>query len=173
MKIAPLLVCTCALAALAACETRVGNDAAPVAENATAADRAEEGRLTVEAPGFNMSINIPESVRADARAEEDSGLLYPGSVLAGMHVQGRPDGASGSRGGEVEMRFTTPEAPERVAAGYRDPARAQDFTVQSAHREGNAFVISGAGRQDNDRFTVRIAPGPGGTEGQLLLSDPS
>ena len=163
-----------ALASLGACEARFGNDAAPVAENASAAGRAEEGRLTVEAPGFNMSIDIPESVRGDARADEDSGPLYPGATLAGLHVQGRPDGADGSRGGEVEMRFTTSDPPERVAAWYRDPARAPDFTVQSAGREGNGFVVSGTGRQDHERFTVRIAPrSGGGSEGRLVLSDPS
>jgi hypothetical protein len=163
-----------ALALLVACEARIGNDAAPVAENASAAGRAEDGRVTVEAPGFNLSIDIPESVRADARADEDSGPLYPGATLAGMHVQGRPDGPNGSRGGEVEMRFTTSDPAERVVAWYRDPARAPDFTVQSAGREGNAFVIAGTGRQDNERFTVRITPGAGGgSEGRLVLSDPS
>ena len=163
-----------ALALLGACEARFGNDAAPVAENATAAGRAEDGRLTVEAPGFNMSIDIPDSVRADARADTDSGPLYPGATLSGMHVQGRPDGPDGSRGGEVEMRFTTPDAPERVVAWYRDPARAPDFTVQSAGREGNGFVIAGTGREDNERFTVHVAPrAGGGTEARLVLSDPS
>jgi hypothetical protein len=165
----------CALAAaalLGACEARFGNDAGPVAENATAAGRAEEGRVTVEAPGFNMSIDIPESVQADAQIDDDSGLVYPGSTLAGLHVQGRPEGAGGQGDGEVEMRFTSPDAPERLAAWYRDPTRAPDFTIESSSRAGSAFVISGRGREDGERFTVHIAPrGGGGSEARMLLAD--
>jgi len=168
--LAPVSLAAAAL--LGGCEARFGNDAAPVAENATAAGRAQEGRLTVEANGFNLSVDIPASVRADARMDEDSGLVYPGATLSGMHVQGSPDGAREGHDGEVELRFTTADAPERVAGWYRDPARGQDITVQSARREGGAFVIAGTGRRDDERFTVRIAPAAGGgSEGRLVLSD--
>lgn len=166
----PLVVLTAA-GLLVACEARFGNDAGPVDENASAAGRAEEGRLTVEAPGFNLSIDIPDSIEARAEMDEN-GLVYPGSTFGGMHVQGRPEGADGHHDGEVEMRFTTPDAADRVAAWYRDPARARDLTIQSAAREGNGFVISGTGRHDNERFTVRIAPrAGGGSEARLVLSD--
>jgi hypothetical protein len=171
MTLPKLLVPVAAVSLLAACEARFGNDAGPVAENATAAGRAEEGRLTVEAPGFNLSIDIPDSIEARAEMDEN-GLVYPGSAFDGMHVQGRPDRAGGHGDGEVEMRFTTGDPAGRVAAWYRDPARGRDLTIQSAAREGNGFVISGTGRHDNERFTVRIAPrAGGGSETRLVLSD--
>jgi hypothetical protein len=69
------------------------------------------------------------------------------------------------------MRFASPDPAERVAAWYRDPARAQDLTIEGARREGNAFVISGTGREDNERFTVTIAPRGSGSEARLVLSD--
>lgn len=166
-----LLLSTLAAAALlTACEARFGNDAPAVDENATASGRAEEGRLTVETPGFNLSIDIPESIQARAHVDEDSGLIYPGSEFVGMHVQGRPEKA-GESDGEVEMRFTSADPAERVAGWYRDPARAQDLTVEGARRDGNAFIISGTGRQDNERFTVTIAPRGSGSEARLVLSD--
>ena len=121
IKLVPAVV---AIGLLAACEARFGNDAGPVAENATAAGRAEEGRLTVEAPGFNLSIDIPDSIEAQAQVD-DNGLIYPGSAFGGMHVQGRPKGSGGHSDGEVEMRFTTGDPAERVVAWYRDPARAR------------------------------------------------
>jgi hypothetical protein len=169
----PMLACAIAAAAsLAACEARFGNDAPPVAENATAAGRSEEGRLTVEAPGFNMSIDIPERIKANANIDNDNGLIYPGASFGGLHVQGRPDGPDGHHEGEVEMQFTTADPPDRVVGWYRDPARAEDLTIQSARQEGNAFVITGTGRHDNERFTVRVAPrAGGGTEARLVLSD--
>ena len=166
-----LLAAIAAAALITACDARIGNDAPPVDANATAAGRAEEGRLTVEAPGLNLSINIPDSIQARAHVDEDSGLIYPGSEFVGMHVQGRPEKA-GESDGEVEMRFASADAPERIAAWYRDPGRSGDLTVESARQEGNAFVISGTGRRDNERFTVRIAPrAGGGSETRLLLAD--
>lgn len=166
-----LLPALAAAALLSACEARFGNDAPPVAENATAAGRAEEGRLSVEAPGFNMTINIPESIRPETGMDDENGLVYPGSTLGGLHVQGRPDDAQGGSDGEVELSFTTADPAARVAAWYRDPARAQDLTILSARQEGNAIVIVGTGRHDNESFTVRITPrAAGGTEARLVLS---
>ncbi len=160
-----------AIALLGACEARFGNDAGPVAENASASGRAEEGRLTVEAPGFNMSINIPERIRAHADIDDDNGLVYPGATLAGMHVQGHHDGGDGEGDGEVEMRFTTGDAPDNVVAWYRDPARGGEVRIASAQRQGNGFVITGTG-SDGQRFTVTIAPrAGGGSEARLLLVD--
>ena len=168
----PLPLLALAAASLAACEARIGNDAAPVAENATAAGRAEEGRVTIEAPGFNMSIDIPEGIRAHSDIDDENGLIYPGSTFSGIHVQGRPEDASGKSDGEVELRFNTGDGTDRVVAWYRDPARNTDLTIQSVNPEGNGFVITGTGKQDNERFTLRVTPREGGgTEGRLVLSD--
>ena len=165
-KVAPALA---ALALLAACEARFGNDAGPVDANATAEGRAEEGRLTVEAPGFNMSINIPEGIRSHANFDNDNGLIYPGATFSGMHVQGQPEG--GPRQDQVELRFTTGDAVDRVVAWYRDPARGQEVQIASAEQRGNAFVIAGRGR-DGEPFTLNIAPRQGGgSEARLVLSD--
>ena len=67
--------------------------------------------------------------------DDDSGLIYPGSTFSGIHVEGGRDERP-SRDGEVELRFTSADAPDLVARWYRDPARAADFTVASAGREG-------------------------------------
>jgi hypothetical protein len=170
-RFAPALA---AFALLGACEARIGNDAGPVAENASAAGRAEEGRLTVEAPGFNLSINIPEGVRSRAEMDADNALFYPGSTFGGIHVQGHRDGPDGDGGGEVEFRFSTADAIDRVVAWYRDPARAGEMTIASAARDGAGFTISGTGRRESERFTLRLAPRQGGgTEARLLLVDPN
>ena len=92
-KLLPLLGTA---AMLCACEARIGNDAPPVADNATAAGKAEEGKVTIEAPGFNMSIDIPEGVRAHSGMDSDNGLLYPGANFSGVHVVGRPEGPNGA-----------------------------------------------------------------------------
>ncbi|MGQ0659922.1 hypothetical protein [Sphingosinicella sp.] len=161
-----------ALVLLVGCEMRIGNHAGPVADNASAAGRAENGQFTVEAPGFNLSVTIPEGMNERANVDDDNGLVYPGSAVAGVHVQGRRGQSGGHDSGEVELRLTSADAPDRVAAWYRDPARAENFTVASATRDGEATVIAGTGRRDNERFTLRIAPrAGGGSDMRLLLAD--
>lgn len=161
-----------ALALLAGCEMRIGNDAAPVADNATAAGRAENGQFTVEAPGFNLSVTIPEGMGERANVDDDNGLVYPGATIAGIHVQGSREGRGAHGGGEVELRLTSADAPDRIAAWYRDPARAENFTVSSTSRDGAATLIGGVSRRDNERFTLRIAPrAGGGSDMRLLLID--
>ena len=171
MTLSRLLPVVAAAVLITACEARIGNDAGPVDENASAAGRAEEGKVTIEAPGFNMSVSIPEGIRSSAHMDEDNGLIFPGATFSGIHVQGRPENANGENHGEVELRFTTGEGPDRVIAWYRDPARGEDFTIRSAAREGNAFVLQGTGREDDERFTLRLTGQGTGTEGRLVLSD--
>lgn len=173
MAVPKLVTLAAAAGLLAACEARIGNDAPPVEANASAAGKAEEGRLTVSAPGFNMSIAIPEELADDARTDADDALVYPGSRIGGIHVQGGPDEADGGHGGEVELRFTTGDPADRVAAWYRDPARGDQFTISSAAREGGGFRLSGTARGEDDNFTVRLVPAAGGTEGRLVISDRS
>lgn len=169
----PVLLVSLSLAAalLAGCEMRIGNDAPPVADNASAAGRAEDGRLTIEAPGFNLAVTVPEGFDGRTDSGGDSGLVYPGARVAGIHVQGGRD--RGERGqGEVELRLTSADAPDRVLAWYRDPARAERFTLSSTSQEGGATVIAGTGRRDNERFTLRVsARTGGGSDMRLLIAD--
>jgi len=169
MTKAGLIPAIAAIALLGACEARFGNDAAPVAENATAEGRAEQGRLTIEAPGFSLKLDIPETILNRADMDGDNALIYPDATFGGIHVQGnRP----GSDTDEVELRFSTGDEIGRVAAWYRDPERRGSFTIATDNVEGAGFVIAGTGRRDGERFTLRIAPrAGGGTEARLLLSD--
>ena len=96
-KLAALLA---GAALLGACEARIGNDAPPVEANASATGKAEEGRLTVSAEGFNMSIDIPEALRDDTRMDGDNELIYPGANFGGLHVQGGADRPGGGHEGE-------------------------------------------------------------------------
>ncbi len=171
MTLSKLAALLAGAALLAACEARIGNDAPPVEANAGAAGKAEEGRLTVSAPGFNMSIDIPDDIADDVRADSDEALIYPGSRIGGIHVQGGNGTAGGDRGGEVELRFTTGDAADRVLAWYRDPARAGQFAIASAGREGGGYRLAGTIRGEDEGFTLHLAPAGAGTEGRLVISE--
>ncbi len=159
------------LVLLGGCEAKVG----PSADNASADGNAqvsaegksEDGKVRIDTPGFDLTINIPKEAMRTGRADSDSGPLYPGASIGGVHVAGGAEGGEG----EVELRFTSPDAPEKVAAWYRDPARADRFSLTADGREGNGFVLAGTEKDGGDHFKVRLAPASGGgTDGRLMVA---
>jgi hypothetical protein len=155
--------------ALTACEARFGNDARP-SGNGSAENRAEEGQVSISAPGVEMKIDVPEGIRREMHMNDDSGLIYPGARMSGVHVEGGRE--RGKSDGEVELRFNSADAPDAIARWYQDPARAHDFTIANASRDGAAYVFAGTRTNGHGPFRVRLAPrAGGGTDGRVLLSD--
>ena len=170
LRLLPLAACAAALA-LTACEARFGNDVQPRG-NGSAENKAEEGEVSINAPGVQMKINIPEGLRHEASIHDDSGLVYPGSTMSGMHIEGSRANERGKSDGEVELRFASTDGPDAVAHWYQDPARARDFTIASAAREGPAYVFAGTRNDGRGRFRIHLAPREGGgTDGRVLLAD--
>jgi hypothetical protein len=159
------------LALLAACEMQIGDQEQAKARTeqvASAEGKSEAGAISIDAPGFDMKLNIPEALRAELGSEGD--VIYPGSKLGGLHVQASKNQAGGQ--GSVELRFTTADAPAKVAAWYRDPAQARELTVTAAQQQGQGYRIVGTSKGDNDPFTLTLTPaGGGGTEGRIVLQD--
>jgi len=142
--------------------------------SATAEGKAEEGSVTVKAPGVDISVRIPEGLRDRMATGANSAMLPSGVQIRGVHVQGnRQEGGSGGDG-SVELNFASDQPPEQLARWYRDPARAAQFSIGTDAREGAAFVLGGTTRENGGRFTVRLAPRQGGgTDGRLILADRS
>lgn len=165
--------------ALAACEARIGKGGEEAAATgggaagpapATAEGKAEAGQFSIKAPGIDLKLDIPSGVADKAEIDSDSEILYPGSSLSGMHIEAG-DQAGGRDNNEVELRFVSGDAPAKIVAWYRDPARAADFSVTSARPEGDGFAIVGKQADGRDGFTVKLSPrGGGGTEGRMILS---
>jgi hypothetical protein len=136
---------------------------------AGAEGKAEEGRLSIRAPGIDIAINVPDAMRSRARAGTDSDVLPPGAQVSGLHVQG--NGGDSNARDSVELRFVSAEPPEQVVAWYRDPARREHFSISSARREGSEIVLGGVSH-DGGPMTVRLAAdGAAGTDGRLILVD--
>lgn len=150
------------------CEAKIGTgEEGGSAQNVSVEGKAEAGTISIDAPGFDMKLKIPEVVQAGIGAETD--IIYPGAKLAGLHVQGN---AAGSGGNGVELRFTSPDAPNTVADWYRDPARAATLTGVAVAAQGTGFTISGSNKDSGDPFTLTLRPANGGgTEGVLALKD--
>ncbi len=93
-----------ALCALGACEAAFDNEMPP-AGNGSAENKAEEGQISIAAPGVTMKIDVPEGIRREAGIDGDDGLIYPGSTMSGVPVES--GGGDGNPDGEVEVRFAS------------------------------------------------------------------
>ena len=145
-----LLTAASALA-LSGCGVADRNESANAA-NAMPASRTENGQLTVRAQGVDLKINLPPPIR---RMTEDDDFLYPG--------------ARNVRGGEGR-RFHSDDPPARVAGWYRDPARANRFSIANAAQVGEIWTLAGSTR-DGGALSVRLSPGTqGGTDGTVIVA---
>ncbi len=158
------------LALTVACSAEIGDGKEPsksAAGSVSAEGKAEENKFTLNAPGIDLKVAIPERIRNNAQFESDGEMLYPGTTLGGIHVEGGQKGKS--KDGAVEIRFTSADAPDKVAAWYRDPART-DFSVTSAGQQGDAFVMVGQQKKEGGQFKIRLTPkANGGTDGRLAI----
>src|SRR5215212_11117853 len=91
-------------ASLCACDSKFGRGEKDNQADAevSAEGKAEEGKVSIKAPGFELKFNLPKGVAGEARVERDSKLLYPGSVLRGMAVAA---GEGTSKGGDSEVEI--------------------------------------------------------------------
>jgi hypothetical protein len=153
------------------CEAKIGRDDGNSAADgqSSAKGKAEEGSIALDAPGFNFKLKVPLD---RAHAENDGKILYPGVTLTGIFVDAHPDSKAGSDG-EVELLFSSPDSPDKVAAWYRDPARAPNFSLSSDSKEGAAVLFTGTRRDDDGSFKLELEPKAGGTEGRLAVRDKS
>lgn len=159
------------LALLAACgaDDEDFNMAAPANGHASAEGKAEEGKISVKAPGFDLTFSLPKEMAGEAKVDRDSKVFYPGATISGMAIAA---GEGGDDGGdsEMEMRFATADPVERVAAWYRAPERGDGFRLDGASQSGGGWTIFGTQKRDNHRFKVRLAPrAGGGTDGRVTV----
>ena len=162
------------LALTAACDVEIGDgkEASQAPGGTVSAEgKAQENTFTLNAPGMDIKVAIPQGIRNNARIDSDGDMLYPGATFSGIHVEGGSKGKSGD--GAAEIRFTSTDAPDKVAAWYRDPAR-KDITVTSAGQQGDAFLIVGQQKKEGDQFKIRLTPkANGGTDGRLAIQSAS
>lgn len=173
MSISRMALILGAAALVCGCEAKIGTDdgnaaaGGPADKAASAEGKAEEGKIALSGPGFDLKLQVPLE---RAKTDSDNDILYPGAKISGMFISAHPDAKSGSDG-EVELRFATPDAPDKVAAWYGDPARAGQFALSSSSRDGAAFVMAGKHKGDGGGFRLRLEPKGTGTDGRLILRD--
>jgi hypothetical protein len=157
-------------ALLCACGPDKDDEHAPATgnEQVSAEGKAQEGRISIKAPGVDLSIAAPRELAGGLRAGRESKVIYPGSTLGGVAVAASE---SKGQGGDtdVETRFLTADPAEKVLAWYRDPARADSFRLTRVERTRDAVLITGSLVREDHPFRIRLSQHRGGTEGRLLV----
>ncbi|HEY0413016.1 MAG TPA: hypothetical protein VGD66_07735 [Allosphingosinicella sp.] len=142
---------------------------APANTQISAEGKAEEGKISVKAPGFELKFSLPKEMTGEVKVDRDSRIFYPDATISGMAVAAGRGGDDGG-GSEVEFRFASADPVDRVLAWYRSPARSDGYRLDGAAPEGDAWVITGTQKRDGHRFKVRLAArGGGGTDGRVTV----
>jgi hypothetical protein len=159
---------------LAGCSVEAGNDdsgngmaSLKVGEDGNVSITATDGAdgVSVSIPGFDAKLKVPGVELGGDDMDIDGMKLYPGSEVKGINVTDQK-GAGNSR---VEMRFTSPATPDKIAAYFEAAARDQGFTeVKVANSDGAATFT--AKQTDGDDVTIVMNRAAGGTTaGQILI----
>lgn len=169
-----ILILAIPLVLLAGCEFKVGKDdggkdaaSVQVGGDGNVAISADEGEgISIKVPGFEGRMNIPGIELGGDSIDIDGIKLYPGSTFDGLNVA---DG-KGAGNGVVDIRFSSPAAPDKVAVYYAAAARDNGF---SAIKVGNAADVTTltATNPDGDPMTITMKPGKAGTIGRILIMD--
>ena len=154
---------------LGSCELKVGKDDTSAKANedgnvAIAADDAEG--ISIKVPGFEGKMNIPGVELGGDHVDIEGMKLYPGSTLHGINVTDH----KGAGNGAVDMRFTSPATPDKVAAYYAAAARDNGFTAINVTRSAAAATLT-ATNSGGDPMTITMTPDKAGTTGRILIKD--
>lgn len=162
------------LGLLAACEMKVGKadadaDMASVklGEGGNVAIMASDG-VSLSIPGFEGKMKIPGMELGGDDIDIDGLKLYPGSTLNGLNITDQ----KGAGNGLVDMRFTSPATPDKIAAHFAAGARAEDFSDIKVADAGGKTTLT-AKNPDGDDLAITMKPAKGGTSGRILIQDRS
>jgi hypothetical protein len=166
----PPLLAAGALAALAGCGDRADQASAQANGQFSAEGKAEPGKISVKGPGVDLTFEVPKAIRGGPKADRNNKIFYPDSTIAGLALVGSQGDGKKQGDSEAEFRFSTPDARDKVAAWYRDPARSHDLRVTGFTKEGDDILVTGKQPGHSDTFKVRLASRPdGGTDGRLVV----
>ena len=116
-----------------------------------AAETGEKGKFAMSLPGFDLKMDLPQSMLDKSDFEIDGVKLYPGSTITAMAI------AKPKSGGEanVDIGFVSPADPAAVRAYFVKEFgdRLEPSTAGGA--------LSGE-TSDGDIFTIKLAPAAGG-----------
>ena len=160
------------LIALSACHQREksGDGGTSVSINAKDNDGSDvairadgdTGKVSVKIPGFEGKVTLPKVMLSSSNFEIDGVKLYPGSKVGSVNVNA--DKSGGKDESKVDIAFTSPADPAKVAAYLRSA-----FAERQVTFAGNDSSMTGK-TSDGDDFIISLTPGAAGqTAGTVAI----
>ena len=119
---------------------------------------AGNGKLSLKSDGINIDIDIPKAALEKGRNSDD---LYPGSKITGVNVTS--NSADLKNSGVVNIKFTAPDSPEKVAEWF---AKKFEDEGGSASRDGTN--VSGQTGDEQD-YDLSVNANGNGSNGVLVI----
>jgi hypothetical protein len=158
------LLCTVPVFAavlLAGCgtsEDEAGNAAAVTGDNT----------VSISAPGFNMSVDLPADVARNIDITTDGDALYPGAKASGIKLT--KDQYTGQN--KVDIGFTSSDSLDKVAKWYGNPRNSGAFKVTGINISDSGVQTMSVVDESGEFFNVILREGEnGGTSGTLKFSN--
>jgi hypothetical protein len=162
MRAALVLLPLLSLAACGEADTEKSKPGADVTVDAKSADGdqvsikadGQTGKVSVKLPGFSGNISLPKIPTDAAHFDIDGVKLYPGSSISAVNIKGDETGKDNQS--QVHIAFTSPAAPTKVAAYFRDA-----FAAKHVEITGPDANLAGKSEGGNP-FTIALAPAANG-----------
>lgn len=166
-----------ALLALGGCKARVddrnGNAAFSASIGDTGADSTGNGAVTVNAPGVNLQVKLPNIDLGTGHLDIDGMKLYPASSVTGVNVIGDADEKDGgSGGGQVKIAFASADAPAKLVDYYVTQSRDHGFTTDAPLAGGGETRLHGTKAEDGKTksFDLTVRPQGAGSTGAIMVT---
>ena len=108
----------------------------------------DSSSISINSDGLKMNVRVP-SFDIDPVSGKSEGL-YPGSKVTGLNVNSNSDNGAGSS--RVELRFTAPASPEKVADWFE-----KKFRKDGAQAALSGNTLTGT-TEDGDPFILTLKP---------------
>jgi hypothetical protein len=164
-----ILIAALAALPLAACEGNVKEGESGTAVSINASSSSDEyvaitadgntGEVAIKSEGFSASVDLPQFKLDSGNFDIGGVKLYPGSKISGVNV----NADSGEGSGKVDVSFTAPAAPDKVAAYFKDAFREKGVTTAQT---GTSIAGTMA---DGDAFSIALTPDGDGTKGKINI----
>jgi hypothetical protein len=119
----------------------------------------ESGNISFDVPFAKGQIKLPAGFMHEGEVDIDGVKLMPGSQVKGFNLDSHNDLTN------VELAFTTPATPDQVRSYFLD-----QFKQKGVEATVSGDAVTGKSK-DGKPFRIEIAPGPGGTQGKLVVED--
>ena len=117
----------------------------------------ENGQIAFNLPIAQGQVKGPAGFMHNGNFDIDGVKLMPGSQVTGFSMFARDHGAT------VNMSFTAPASPDQVRSYFVDAFGKNGL---EAKVDGNSVVGKS---KDGNPFTIAVSPGPGGSQGQIVV----